>query len=87
MAVGALIQHGSFAIDRDRGPTPGWYRVRIYSNSGVQAPPGKGQSQSSRRPMVERLPAVYNARSELEVSVTANGPNQFQFDLHGEEEG
>jgi hypothetical protein len=81
-AVGATIRRGSFAIPRDRGPMPGTYRVRIYSSSGVQAPPADGQTDRTRRPMVERLPEVYNTKSELRVDVTDGGSNRFRFDLH-----
>jgi hypothetical protein len=80
-AVGATIRHGAFAITRDQGPIPGAYRVRIYARSGVQSPPGKGQTEHTRRPMVERLPEIYNSRSELRAAVTARGPNRFPFDL------
>jgi hypothetical protein len=83
MTVGATIRRGSFAIPRDQGPAPGSYRVRIYSSSGVQAPPGEGQSEATRRPMVERLPSAYNTRSQVGVDVTADGPNRFRFDLNG----
>jgi hypothetical protein len=81
-AVGATIRRGSFVIPRDRGPTPGTYRVRIYSSSGAQATPAAGQTDRSRRPMVERLPEVYNTKSEWRVDVTAGGSNRFRFDLH-----
>jgi hypothetical protein len=81
-AVGATIRRGAFAIARDQGPVPGTYRVRIYAGSGVQAPPGKGQTDNTRRPMVERIPAVYNTRSELRAEVTTRGANRFRFDLH-----
>ena len=81
MAVGATIRRGMFAISRDQGPVPGSYRVRIYASSGVQTPPGKGQTDRTRRPMVERLPAVYNTRSELGASVNARGSNRFRFEL------
>ncbi len=87
IAVGATIRRGSFAIAREEGPTPGSYRVRIYSPSGVQAPPGKGQSENTRRPMVERLPAAYNAETELQADVSADGPNHFRFDLLGQADG
>jgi hypothetical protein len=82
MAVGATIRRGNFDIRRDQGPTPGTYLVRIYSSSGKQAPPGKGQTESTRRPMVERLPDIYNTRSELRADVTAGGPNRLRFELH-----
>lgn len=85
MAVGATIRRGSFAIARESGPTPGTYRVRIYSSSGVQAPPGKGQSQGTRRPMQERLPPAYNVASELKADVSVGGPNHFRYDLRGNE--
>jgi hypothetical protein len=87
MAVGATIRRGVFALARQDGPTPGTYRVRIYSSSGVQAPPAEGQSENTRRPMVERLPAAYNEGSELQVDVTADGPNHFRFDLRGRADG
>ncbi len=81
-AVGTTIRRGTFAIPRDQGPVPGLYQVRIYASSGVQAPPGKGQTDRTRRPMVERLPAAYNTRSELRANVTAHAANQFRFDLN-----
>jgi hypothetical protein len=82
IAVGATIRRGTFDIRRDQGAVPGSYLVRIYSSSGMQAPPGKGQTESTRRPMVERLPDIYNARSELRADVTASGPNRLRFELH-----
>jgi hypothetical protein len=84
LTAGATIRRGTFAIARDRGLSPGAYRVRVYSSSGVQAPPGKGQSDRTRRPMVEHLPAIYNSKSELRMDVVAGGPNRLQLDLHGE---
>jgi hypothetical protein len=83
-AVGATIRRGAFAIARDQGPIPGSYRVRIYAGSGVQAPPGKGQTERTRRPMVERLPDTYNVRTELRADVTARGANRFPFELHSD---
>jgi hypothetical protein len=80
-AVGAAIRRGAFAIARDQGPIPGSYRVRIYASSGVQPPPAKGQTEHTRRPMVERLPDIYNVRTELRADVTARGSNRFPFEL------
>ena len=80
-AVGATIRRGRFAISREEGPVPGAYRVRIYGSAGVQVAPGKGQTDRTRRPMVERLPEVYNTRTELRANVTAHGENRFRFDL------
>jgi hypothetical protein len=80
-AVGATIRRGEFTVARDRGPIPGRYRVRIYASSGVQAPPRQDQTDKTRRPMVERLPDVYNTRSELYAEVKARGPNRYRFEL------
>jgi hypothetical protein len=81
-AVGATIRRGAFTIARELGPMPGRYRVRIYSRSETQAAPAKGQTERTRRPMVERLPDVYNSRTELHADVTAGGANRFRFELH-----
>jgi hypothetical protein len=75
---------GSFAIARAQGPPPGSYRVRVYSSSGRQAPPDKGQSERTRRPMVERLPDIYNTNSELQMEVVDGRSNRLQLHLHGE---
>ena len=84
-AVGATIRRGAFAITREQGPVPGSYRARIYASSGVQDPPGKGQTERTRRPMVELIPDVYNTRSDLRADVSDRGENHFKFDLHSED--
>ena len=83
-AVGATVRRGEFRVPRAQGPIPGRYRVRIYASSGVQAPPREGQTDKSRRPMVERLPDVYNTRSELRAEVSARGPNRYRFELQAD---
>jgi hypothetical protein len=83
LAAGGTIRRGAFRIERDRGPSPGSYRVRIYSSSGVQSPPGKGQTDRTRRPMVERLPETYNTKSTLRLEIVAGGANRLELDLDG----
>ena len=80
-AVGSTIRQGSFAVPRHDGPVPGFYRVRIYASSGTQAPPTKGQSDRSPRPMVERLPEAFNTHTKLAAEVLARQTNAFRFDL------
>ena len=84
-AVGATIRSGDFTIAKRDGPVPGRYRVRVYASSGVQAPPAKGQTERTPRPMVERLPARYNTQSELGVEVVVRAVNRFRFDLNSGE--
>jgi hypothetical protein len=80
-AVGATIRDGRFSISERDGPVPGSYKVRIYMSSGIQAPPVKGQTDRSPRPMVEFLPERFNSKTRLRADVSETGPNRFQFDL------
>jgi hypothetical protein len=81
-AVGATIRHGTFAISRHEGPVPGLYLVRVYSSSEIQAPPTKGQTDRTPRPMVERFPPRYNTQTELRVRVLDRSGNRYVFDLN-----
>jgi hypothetical protein len=80
-AVGSTIRDGSFAVARESGPVPGSYRVRIYASSGIQASAGKGQTDRTPRPMVERIAAGYNTESKLVVNVRTRRANRFRFDV------
>jgi hypothetical protein len=80
-AVGATIREGSFMISKDQGAIPGSYRVRIYASSEKQAPPAKGQTERTPRPMIERLPAQYNAQTQLRADVAVKPINKYRFDL------
>jgi hypothetical protein len=80
-AVGATIRRGEFVISRNQGAVPGNYLVRVYASSGKQAPPAKGQTERTPRPMVEWLPARYNAKSELKAEVVTRRVNKYVFHL------
>jgi hypothetical protein len=84
-AVGSTIENGSFAIGAQDGAVPGHYRVRVYMSSGVQAAPTRGQSDRTSRPMLEALPARYNAKTELDAEVSDVRSNRFRFDLSTDE--
>lgn len=83
-AVGATIHDGAFSIEREEGPTPGTYKVRIYSSSNVQAPAPPGSSDRKPRPMVERIPARYNTRTEESFEVQAQAGNRLNLDVRSE---
>ncbi len=82
---GAEIENGIFSMDQKVGPVPGTYRVEILAIDpaepdpddavAVQAYLEKGGSQ------MVRLPARYNARSELVETVSADQQNDFEFNL------
>jgi hypothetical protein len=80
-AVGARVRAGTFAIERAKGPIPGVYRVRIYASSREQAPKPPGAGERTRRPMLERIPPEYNARSDRLVEIRPDGPNRLRFDI------
>ena len=80
-AVGATIRKGNFTISRPEGPVPGSYRVRVYASSGIQAPPARGQTDRTPRPMVERVPSRYNTQTELLEKVVGQHANRFRFEL------
>jgi len=80
---GAGIKNGKYEIPREKGLTPGRYKVVIYGGDGTA---GDGNAEpSGRRPGVtpgkERIPVEYNEKSDKVREVTKAGPNQFDFDI------
>src|SRR5262249_51211635 len=79
-AQGTIVD-GAFSIPRGQGPSPGTYRVEIYS---IQ-PTGKRVFDRGEGEMIEEtrnlVPAMYNASSTLEAVVKEGGDNTFPFDL------
>jgi hypothetical protein len=72
---------GQYEIPREQGLVPGKYRVRI--TAGTPTPPiapGElpGPSGGTSK---ERIPAKYNVRSDIEATVTAAGPNTFNYEI------
>jgi len=82
-SAGAEIRDGSYAIDRDKGPTSGKFRVKINSQrktgkkiaAGSPAPPGTLVDET-----VEAVPARYNKQSQLRAELKA-GSNPVHFEL------
>jgi hypothetical protein len=79
--VGGEIIDGKFSLPRDRGPTPGKYRVEIVAFK----PSGKKEFDVDLNSQVDvevqYLPPKYNTKSELECSVEQSGKNEFEFKL------
>ncbi len=79
--VGGEIIDGKFSLPRDRGPTPGKYRVEIVAFK----PSGKKEFDVDLNSQVDvelqYLPAKYNTKSELECNVEQGGKNEFEFKL------
>jgi len=80
---GAQIVNGKYRIPKDKGLSPGRYKVTIYAGDGrsgagdASPDPPKGGGKAGK----ERIPAKYNEKSEIVKEVTQGGPNQFDFDI------
>ena len=108
-ASGSEIYSGKFVIDRNRGPVPGKYLVRIQindvessnDNSSATAvtsrPPTKEEVLAGKdelQPEGSRLntgtaesKSGQNTTQEFHVTVTAEGPNNFELAVGSEDAG
>lgn len=83
-ATGAMIHGGKFHIPQESGLPPGTYRVEI-SAPNTKVPP-IAQKVAPGEPALpptapERIPAEYNSASKHTVEVSADGDNEFKFDI------
>lgn len=84
--TGGVISDGKFEIPAEKGALPGEYVVKIYATGELlepevdpDEPPGP---EAEDRPLPsERIPARYNAESELTATVGEEGATDLQFDL------
>ena len=94
VSTGATITGGEYSIVEHQGVPPGEYTVRITSptesdDAGEESeddlqPPGPQEGGPRQPPPArERIPPNYNRRSDQVVTVTEEGPNQFDFDIPG----
>jgi hypothetical protein len=79
MSAGAMIQDGAFFVPQDKGLRVGSYLVEI-SAPDTKAPPVLDRA-SGMKVAPERIPAEYNVDSRQTIDVTAEGDNQFDFDI------
>jgi hypothetical protein len=77
------IVKGKYRIPRDKGLSPGKYKVSIYAGNGLEGAgdaspdsPNAGQRQNR-----DRIPAAYNTESTLIREITKGGPNNFDFNI------
>ena len=80
---GAQIVKGRYVIPKDKGLTPGKYRVAIYAGNGRS---GEGDASpdspnAGKKAAKERVPPEYNEKSTVVKEVTAGAPNTFDFDI------
>jgi len=79
---GTVITNGSYEIAAHQGLPPGEYLVRIFSaEKGAAPPPDEPPGPDVPPPGKERIPPEYNARSNIKIQVTEDGPNTFDFNI------
>ncbi|HUP81371.1 MAG TPA: hypothetical protein VM260_22660 [Pirellula sp.] len=83
---GAMITKGDYRTAPMQGLIPGEYVVRIFSIAGGASGPSANSmpgDDDALGPAASRdlIPAKYNMRSNVLVKVTAEGPNEFNFDI------
>jgi hypothetical protein len=87
-AGNATVYGGAFAISLQSGLKPGRYLIRVTAGDGQTAvnpvdpnsPPGP--TASANIISKDLVPANWNENSKQEVTVTKEGPNKFDFDIH-----
>lgn len=73
----ALVTDGKYSLEEKSGPLVGLMRVEITTALEEDEPRG-----GKVKPFApERIPAQYNANSQLSAPITADGPNKFDFSL------
>jgi hypothetical protein len=75
--TGAAIANGTFSLDAKDGAVPGEYQVAIEA-SDSEHPQKNSLGMTIFPPLILEK---YNTKTELKVTVTAAGPNEFKFDL------
>jgi hypothetical protein len=83
---GSNILKGEYRIPKDKGLSPGKYKVSIVAGDGLshtgdagRKPPPK--AEPGRKRGEERIPAEWNTATTQIVEVKAEGPNRFDFNI------
>ncbi len=84
--VSVPVMDGNFAMDNLNGPVVGHHRIEIQStdNGGIPFDDEEAASKirsGQLRLNVLKVPPQYNDKSTLEQDVSAEGPNEFTFEL------
>lgn len=86
----AVIENGTFHVDRPAGAVAGRYKVAIVLDDSVELPPGvdpqtpEGSALAdklARQSPAKSLHSSYNSNSKLVAELQQDGPNEFVFDL------
>ena len=82
---GAMIVKGNYKTAPMQGLVPGEYVVRIFSVAGnpheVMPDIMPGEEDLGSAAKRDLIPPEYNMRSKQLINVTAEGPNEFNYDI------
>ena len=83
---GAVIQDGHYEMPEQQGLPPGKYLVRISApqEDATPLPADLPPGTPAARVGIERIPARFNQQSDVVVEISANGSNEFDFDIRSE---
>jgi len=83
VSAGALINDGTYSIDRGGGLVPGTYKVIINASAGAEsaALPKDLQAGKPRPVPKELIPSMYNVETTLRAEVKKGEEKPFDFDL------
>lgn len=79
--AGAEIREGEYRVEADKGVPPGVYRVAITAKRSTGETIIDDEAGRPEELFEQYVPARYNRRTELEVTVEAGGENEFPFEL------
>jgi hypothetical protein len=80
--VATLIKNGRFEIPEGKGPREGKYKVEVSApGAAVVIRDSNGARREDPGVRVERIPAKYNQKSLLTVTIQAGKKNVLEFDL------
>lgn len=79
--VGAVIKDGRYAVEAEKGPVPGKYKVEIVWNKTTgKTVPNTSDPGTTTDETKQVIPSRYNSKTELTANITS-GPNTVNFDL------
>ncbi len=83
ISSGGVIQDGKYALEKKNGLPVGKYRVRI----NIPKPGAEGAEDTAtmpgepERPPADLAPPQWNSKSTQSIEVTADGAQEFNFDV------
>lgn len=76
-----MIEAGRYKIPAEKGLLPGKYQVLVSASDYQGKKPDPSSAPGAAYQSKELFPEIYNTKSTLNIEVTAQGPNNFDFHL------